>query len=351
MSANAGHAANEFGSGGQEERSRKMWGMCIGEAEWPFHVHESMCTVGGTQVSLRGNFPELDGLEGGANISALGPEHDRTRFNAVTGALVAQSAGNAGVRPAASRVASAPGRPSVEVPLQPVGDKRASLPRVGAEGTGGMGGEAAVCPYLIQASHPQDFIGRTVDYIEQCRKKKKAKLIVQAANSLFEIGREEEAKRLWACGNWFQRFNFPCGSYKLVPYPCDSPFCPDCANRRARPFRRRLAQLIQQSKHDYWHLTVTVRNWPRLTREHPSELIREFAQLREGQTWREYVTGGVYSLEALYYLKSREWHPHFHVLIETPRNSRASVDFQNPRGMGGHHWRFARDEAPEDVWH
>jgi len=239
--------------------------------------------------------------------------------NAMIGTSVAQSAGTAGVRPAASRVADAPVAPNLVVPVQPVGDKRASLPRVGAEGTGGMGGEAAVCSYPIGTSFPQVFKGRTVDYIEERRRHKKAKLIVTAFHSLHEIGRHEQAVRLLSCGRWFQRFNFPCGTYKLVPYHCDSPFCPNCANRKARPLRKKLAVQIQQSKYDYWHLTITVENWPTLTRKALSKLIGQFAKLRDTTIWQEWVLGGLYSLETTFNASQQTWHPHFHVLIETPK--------------------------------
>jgi len=63
-----------------------------------------------------------------------------------------------------------------------------------------------------------------------------------------------------------------------------------------------------------------VRNWSSLTREALSGLIEHFAELRESDDWKKNVTGGVYSVEAVFNPKQKEglrWHPHLHVLFET----------------------------------
>ncbi len=197
-------------------------------------------------------------------------------------------------------------------PAGKAGDGAARSKRAAERAQGG--------PYVhtpIGTSSPQVFHGSTVEWEDNCRKKKKGKQIVRVADSLFKCGRTEQARALIGCGYWFRRENFPCGTYKLFPFPCDSPLCPDCAARRALPLQRKIMGHLSGSKYRYWLLTVTVRNWPTLTKEALRRYVRDFARLRESELWTSQVRGGVYSIEATFNRTADNWHPHLHVLIET----------------------------------
>jgi hypothetical protein len=61
-----------------------------------------------------------------------------------------------------------------------------------------------------------------------------------------------------------------------------------------------------------------VKSWADLSKPKLKRLNKELARLRESDVWKEQVTGGVYSVEATYN-EGAGWHPHFHVLIETPK--------------------------------
>lgn len=133
---------------------------------------------------------------------------------------------------------------------------------------------------------------------------------------------------LIGCGNWFRKKRLPCGTLKLEICPCDSVFCPDCANRRSKPLQREVMGKVNRPGKSYWLLTLTVPNTPDLTRGFLKELVAQFAALRDSSVWTKIpladkqegeITGGVYSVEATFNRTSQTWHPHIHCLIEAPR--------------------------------
>ncbi len=172
------------------------------------------------------------------------------------------------------------------------------------------------------------FRGSTQQGIELARRKRKAKLIVRVVESLQACGRKDQAMALIGCGNWFRKKRLPCGTLKLEICPCDSVFCPDCANRRSKLLQREVLSKVNRPGRSYWFLTLTVPNTPDLTRRFLKELVAQFAELRDSLVWTGIpladqqegeITGGVYSVEATFNRASREWHPHIHCLIEAPR--------------------------------
>src|SRR6266702_4895383 len=130
-----------------------------------------------------------------------------------------------------------------------------------------LGGRGAYLDTPIGTSHPQIFVGSTLEYLESERNKRRFKSIMQVVHSLARCDREEQARALLCCGKFFERINFPCGSYKLITHYCDSVFCPNCAARRSKPLQQRILKRLNQTKYDYWHVTVTVVNWFTRTRK------------------------------------------------------------------------------------
>ncbi len=184
---------------------------------------------------------------------------------------------------------------------------------------GGEGGRGAYLDTDRNISR-QVFEGRSIDGYERERKKKRFKHIANIAHALYHADEEQAGLRLLGCGYWFQRFNFGCGTYKLVPYPCDSIFCPQCAARRSKPLQDRILARMDQKNCDYFFLTVTVKSLEDLSREKIDRLVEMFGELRESNEWKQSgILGGVYSIEATY--TDAGWHPHLHILIETKRGA------------------------------
>lgn len=244
---------------------------------------------------------------------------------------VAQSAGNVGTRPATLTVAPLS---VLALPLQPVGSKSAPSPALllGGGGRGeGVGrsqerdsadADGLYVHTPIGTSHPQVFVGSTLEWIEKERNKRRFKNIMAVVHSMAKTGREQQAHALMTCGRYFQRINFTCGTYKLVPHFCDSVFCPNCAARRSVPLQKKLIARIDQSKFDYLHIVVTVENWPELTRAGLKKFNKQFARLRKTSPWMDEIFGGVYSVEVTYNADSKTWHPHLHILAECKKHWR-----------------------------
>jgi len=244
---------------------------------------------------------------------------------------VAQSAGNGGDRPATHTAA---------LPVStPIGARRAagagqnSRPALragfarGAETEGGP--RAARYVHTPLGTSPVIcFRGNTAEGEEMERRRKKAQLLVAVADSLDKCGRGDQAKALLGCGRWFRKGVCPSGGYRLEVCPCDSMFCPDCADRRSKPLQRRILARCNRAGKSYWFLTLTVPNVKSLTREFLTDLVGKFAALRETEAWKNIceqegkcvgVSGGVYSLECVFNEASGTWHPHLHVLIEVTK--------------------------------
>jgi len=186
--------------------------------------------------------------------------------------------------------------------------------------------------HIATSPKSQVFRGSTVDYLHRERRKRRNRTILAVADSLRKLGHEEQASALIGCGRWFKRYQLPCwpeDRHELRPLPCNSIFCPDCANRRSRPHQQNVLRRMQPEKFDYWHLVLTVRNELELTRQLLDRLIEMFADLRASDVWNHIplpgtgeagkITGGVYSLESILSCKRHDWHPHLHVIIETPK--------------------------------
>ncbi len=223
----------------------------------------------------------------------------------------AQRPGDAGERPGtqtSETVALA-----LEVPLQTAGSKRAPLnsPVSGdVEGRGGVYVHTS-----LETSGPQVFEGSTVEYLDSERKRKRLKVLIAVTYALETAGREVESKALLSCGNYFRMGVLPCGTVKLIPFYCCSPFCPECSRRRAKVYQLKVWDIVRKDKNNLFHLTLTKKSVRTLDRSVIDDFIESLKRLRDSPEWREWIDGGFYSIEATYNEKNG-WHPHAHLLIK-----------------------------------
>ena len=216
-------------------------------------------------------------------------------------------------------------------PLQPFGDKLPPVPRAGfaAGNEGGRGARAARYVHKIGTS-PKVLVfrGSTAGGEDKARRNRRDALVDQVVESLNRCGREKQAKALATCGEWFDVWHKAGGQVKLLPCPCDSMFCPDCANRRSVPLIKKLSKMVNRPGRSYWFLTLTVPNVENLSRWGIQQISHQFAELWNSWVFQEFedearatfrIFGGVRSIECVYEPESKSWHPHIHVLFEAPR--------------------------------
>src|SRR6266851_3514426 len=216
-------------------------------------------------------------------------------------------------------------------PLQLEAGKLPPVPRAGfATGNEAEEGraEARYVHKIGTSSNVIAFRGLSRDGEDSFRRQARRKFTQQVVDSLNRCGREKQAKALATCGQWFDVWARPGGEAKLLPCPCDSMFCPECANRRSVPLIKKLKGLVNKPGRSYWFLTLTVPNTENLSRQDISDISEQFAELWNSWVFQEVedetgkpfrIFGGVRSIECVYEPESKSWHPHIHVLFEAPR--------------------------------
>ena len=216
-------------------------------------------------------------------------------------------------------------------PVQPLAGKLPPVPLAGfAKGdAGGRGARAARYVHKIGTS-PKVLVfrGSTKQAEVLQRAAKREGIVQRVVESLNKCGREKQAKALATCGEWFDVWHKPGVGCKLLPCPCDSIFCPECANRRSAPLIKKLKGMVNRRGRSYWFLTLTVPNVENLSRWDISKISEQFGELWNSWVFQEFedeqgitrrVFGGVRSIECVYEPASKSWHPHIHVLFEAPR--------------------------------
>jgi hypothetical protein len=205
------------------------------------------------------------------------------------------------------------------------------VPRAGFAAGGEAEGGRAPARYVHKigtSSKVFGFRGSSAEGREIQRRDTRDKLTQQVVNSLNRCGREKQAKALATCGEWFDVWARPGGQVRLLPCPCDSMFCPECANRRSRPLIKKLSAMVNRPTRTYWFLTLTVPNVENLSRYDIEEISGQFAELWKSWVFQEFedeqgikrkIHGGVRSIECVYEPASKSWHPHIHVLFEGPK--------------------------------
>ena len=227
--------------------------------------------------------------------------------------------------------------------MQPLARKTPAVPRAGfAAGDvprSGAEGGAAQPRYVHTPSicwrgdrKVIEFRGDTHQGEAVIKAERKAKITRKIVDSLNWLGRSKEAKALATCGDFFdiwhrKRPGRVVGDLKLLPCPCNSVFCPDCANRRSRPLQKKLLRLVNKPGRSYWFLTLTVPSQQNMTRQDITEITEKFGKLWKSWVFRRVevasgkafkISGGVRSVECTYNERSG-WHPHIHVLLECPK--------------------------------
>lgn len=216
-------------------------------------------------------------------------------------------------------------------PLQPFGvNSRPSPALVLRRGTQAEGGRAQARYVHKIGTSPKVLVfkGSTAGGVEKAKRNRRDALVDQVVGSLNRCGREKQAKALATCGEWFDVWHKEGGQVRLLPCPCDSMFCPDCANRRSMPLIKKLSKMVNRPGRSYWFLTLTVPNVSELSRSEISKISDKF-----GELWRSWVFqgfedecgvthkifGGVRSIECVRSSTGAGWHPHIHILFEAPK--------------------------------
>ncbi len=264
----------------------------------------------------------------------------------MAGSGLAQSAGNAGVRPAASGVEPATGLPpqSSEVSWQPLGDKRGPAPRAGsARGLRAVGERPTRARVLLDLTQERKSADSAEGYFE---------LNAKLAESLRLVGRVDLAERVEQCHRSFSGYRCENGHTWARPdASCQVRLCAFDMRARAMRAVHRFEKPLSDLA-DPRYVVLTTQNVP-LSRlgEGITHLWESFGRLRHMTAWRE-VRAAVAIFETTLNAKTREWHPHLNVIFDgeyIPKRELTRAWERATRGRGKITW-ITRVWSPVEVF-
>lgn len=126
-----------------------------------------------------------------------------------------------------------------------------------------------------------------------------------------------DLRRLRNCQTEWIGFRAKCcgGKSVAVPIGCNHRLCPFCANSRLERSRDPARKLLEGMTNPAF-LTLTVPNVRVLTREVLAELSSQWKRFQRSV---ELVgIGGIRSIEVTFNREEKTWHPHLHILFDSP---------------------------------
>lgn len=199
-------------------------------------------------------------------------------------------------------------------------------------------------PYLdtyIATSVPRILSDFPPDFISELAKIDKIKARLSAVyGSSSDLKMRKKARRIWSCKCAFMLlFAVSANRATLVPYSCNSRFCPQCSREKSGlAFARAIEHVgprLQERgpKVSLKWLTLTIKNPPfgKLD-DGIKALLYAFRVLRTGLShrvkslWSTQVYGYLWALEVTINNRSRSWHPHIHVLADADYMKQSVLD-------------------------
>jgi Replication protein len=105
--------------------------------------------------------------------------------------------------------------------------------------------------------------------------------------------------------------------HRVVSNNCHNRHCEPCQKARASKMIANLkARLAEQANGRYRFITVTLKHSATPLVDQIKRLLKSFKALRQTPVWKESQRGGAYILEVKWSEKTREWHPHLHIVAE-----------------------------------
>ena len=143
------------------------------------------------------------------------------------------------------------------------------------------------------------------------------------ADKLSAIGQHARAARMRMCSDTIRYDYCPdCGKYHVERANlCRDRFCPVCSRRLALKRFAIMIQIVDELRKTFpdarWSfVTLTVKNCnPEYLTETINDMAKSWDKLARRKKFRETVAGWARSLEVTYNRRTRELHPHFHILV------------------------------------
>jgi hypothetical protein len=104
--------------------------------------------------------------------------------------------------------------------------------------------------------------------------------------------------------------------FRLTANYCHDRWCLPCGKARSAEICSVLSDLTDKKTVRF--VTLTLRHSDTALKAQIDRLYDAFAKLRRRDFWKKHVKGGACFLELKVSRSGRQWHPHLHILVETP---------------------------------
>lgn len=105
------------------------------------------------------------------------------------------------------------------------------------------------------------------------------------------------------------------GTVELHSNACHNRWCPICARARAAQVKDSVTAWTA-ARSDLKMITLTLRSSDIPLGEQVDHLHESFRRLRKNVYWQSLVRGGIWFLQTTYNSKTKQWHPHIHILAD-----------------------------------
>lgn len=138
---------------------------------------------------------------------------------------------------------------------------------------------------------------------------------------------EKRARRLSLCGAHATLWHSPStDALRLQSYHCGLRCCPRCRETHAARTRTTLGRFLALvPRNRLSMITLTLQHSQRPLCEQIDHLYSSFRRLRASRLWKEHRPKGYAVLEIERNEERQEWHPHLHLLAETPYMPHAAL--------------------------
>lgn len=114
---------------------------------------------------------------------------------------------------------------------------------------------------------------------------------------------------------------------------CKSRICPLCRKERARACFCRTLDIVKRMNSPRF-ITLTIKHSHEPLRVQLMRLRGCFAKLRRRDSWKDHVSGGIYTIEITWNSTDESWHPHIHIIADGSFYSQAELSNEWHRVTG-----------------
>ncbi|SOB76012.1 Replication protein [Marinobacter sp. LV10R510-11A] len=142
-----------------------------------------------------------------------------------------------------------------------------------------------------------------------------------AGHFLSDGCRQTDGHRLLNCAKYVRTYRTPSNDTFIDALYCKHTHCPLCQRQKARKYRSKIHQLLDQNPYlldsKWLYLTLTVRDCNvEDLRPTGDIMVKAFQRMRTRKLWKDNVLGGIRFIEVTESQVDRESvHPHFHCLL------------------------------------